>query len=48
MTVSRLVIMLALTAFLGACGIKGGLFLPKRPDIGANDGSKPAAQEPTQ
>jgi len=48
MTVSRLVIALALTALLGACGIKGGLTHPKRPDIGAADGSKPAPQEPTR
>jgi len=48
MTVIRLVIALALTAMLGACGIKGALFIPKRPDIGAADGSKPAPQEPTR
>ncbi len=48
MTASRLAITLALIALMGACGIKGDLFIPKRPDIGAADGSKPAPQEPTR
>jgi len=48
MTFSRFVIAFALAALLGACGIKGGLTHPKRPDIGAADGSKPVQQEPTR
>ncbi|QID16783.1 hypothetical protein G3580_03510 [Nitrogeniibacter mangrovi] len=48
MTATRLATTLLLIALLGACGIKGALFMPERPDIGAADGSKPAPQEPSR
>jgi predicted small lipoprotein YifL len=48
MTAFRFTIALALAALLGACGIKGDLVHPNRPDIGAADVSKPASQEQTR
>lgn len=48
MTATRLILTLAAITALSACGIKGDLFLPERPDISAADVSKPAQEEPTQ
>jgi predicted small lipoprotein YifL len=48
MTLTRLATALVLAALLGACGIKGGLFIPERPELKPADGSKPAQQEPTR
>jgi len=46
MTANRLILTLVAIFTLSACGIKGDLFLPKRPDISAADVSKPAQEEP--
>lgn len=48
MNAIRIALILATATWLTACGIKGGLYLPERPDIGAADGSKPAQEAPNQ
>lgn len=48
MTANRLVLILTAVLCLSACGIKGALYLPERPDIGAADGSKSAQEEPNK
>lgn len=45
---TRLLLILTAVLSLSACGIKGALFVPERPDIGAADGSKSAQEEPNK
>jgi len=48
MTATRMILTLAALFALSACGIKGDLFLPQRPDISPADVSKPAQEEPNK